>query len=148
MQSINQPLYVYDATGRMVNYSPAGASNDVVSNTLSTTVVANQTQIFVSGGLKPTILNAKKLFVDPLSKTSPPVEAGNRPKTDASILGYASFDDIPEVQDIYSITTAKPAIQLTRTEAQTTQNVVLPHANMSPISRDIPLFLKSRLSQI
>jgi len=111
MQSVNHPIYTYDAKGRLTNYTPSGASNDVVSSHVLLDPRIPGPRSLMSGGLIPEVkkpkLNSPHLFVPPLSLTSPPV---TRPKTVASIIGYRAFDDVPEAQDVYSITTAAPLL--------------------------------------
>jgi hypothetical protein len=111
MQSVNHPIYTYDAKGRLTNYTPSGASNDVVSQHLLLDPRIPGPRSLVSGGLvaeiKKPVLNSPHLFVPPLSLTSPPVV---RPKTLASTLGYPAFQNLAEEQDVYSITTAAPLL--------------------------------------
>lgn len=122
MQSINHPVYTYDALGRLVNYTPSGATNDVVADHILLDPRIAGPRSLVAGGLVPvqvqvdqfnqqlkSSLIPQHLFVPPLSMTSPPV---SRPKTDATNLGYSSFDKIPESRDVYSITTAAPIIDV------------------------------------
>jgi hypothetical protein len=130
MQSVNHPVYTYDALGRLVNYTPSGATNDVVSKHVLLDPRIPGPRSLAAGGLKPVpvetpdeqillqqqtmrrvepVLNAKQLYVPPLSLTSPPVA---RPKTAATQLGYASFETHPEAQDVYSITTFAPILDV------------------------------------
>jgi hypothetical protein len=128
MQSIHHPIYTYDALGRLVNYTPSGSTNDVVSQHVLLDPRIPGPRSLVSGALKPVqqqqVFNspnstgnpqndirksmASSLYVPPLSLTSPPV---TRPKTVASQLGYANVTN-PEDRDIYSITTATPILDI------------------------------------
>lgn len=139
MQSVNHPVYTYDALGRLVNYTPSGGTNDVISQHVLLDPRIPGPRSLKAGGLMPVPLQqidpvptdeqpeqtiilqqrmrrvepvfnaAKELYVPPLSITSPPV---SRPKTDATNLGYAAFQTVPEAQDVYSITTAAPILSI------------------------------------
>jgi len=127
MQSVHHPVYTYDALGRLVNYTPSGATNDVVRKHVLLDPRIPGPRSLIAGGLRPVqmqgtnatgvdrldtqqhVLNAPHLYVPPLSLTSPPV---SRPKTVASKLGYAAFKDHPETQDAFAITTSEPLVRL------------------------------------
>lgn len=144
MQRVTNPIYTYDALGRLVNYTPSGATNDVVAQHVMLDPRIPGPRSLISGGLHPvvgenssdmtgstpvatvgipatTVGNAtllqgsfnasvdRNLYVPPLSMTSPPV---SRPKTEASILGHASFQHTPEIHDIYAITSASPILDV------------------------------------
>ena len=115
MQSVTHPTYVYDAKGRLANYTPSGGSNDVISQHVLLDPRIPGPRSLQAGGLvpeiRPRVLNAPHLFVPPLSLTSPPV---TRPKTLATHIGYASFENVPEASDIYGVTTAAPLLQVPR----------------------------------
>lgn len=127
MQRVNNPHYVYDALGRLVNYTPSGATNDVVAQHVLLDPRIPGPRSLKAGGLKPVqpveteviynmptndVTIRKKvnpsLYVPPLSLTSPPV---TRPKTVASELGYANVAS-PELHDIYGITTSTPILTI------------------------------------
>ncbi len=109
MQSVSHPIYTYDSTGKLVNYTPSGASNDVVAEHMLLDPRLSLPRSLVAGGLEPVILNAPQLFTPPLSLSSPPVV---REHTLAGKLGYAMYDNTPQVRDIYTITQAKPVISI------------------------------------
>lgn len=117
MQSVNHPIYTYDALGRLVNYTPSGSTNDVVAQHILLDPRIPGPRSLKSGALKPVLLQQQSLlqnkytstlYVPPLSMTSPPV---TRPSTVASQLGYANVKS-PEERDIYSITTAAPILDI------------------------------------
>jgi len=118
MQSVNHPIYTYDALGRLTNYTPSGSTNDVVSQHILLDPRIPGPRSLIAGGLKPvqdtvysSVSGQKKvdpaLYVPPLSLTSPPVA---RPKTAATQLGHANTSE--ELRDIYSITTATPILDI------------------------------------
>jgi hypothetical protein len=115
MQRVTHPKYFYDATGKLVNFAPSGASNDVVAEHVLLDPRADGPRSLVAGGLRPTVLNSPHLFTPPLSMTSPPVRRGGN--TLQSQVGYANLPIIPiplpdaeESRDIYALTTAQPVI--------------------------------------
>jgi hypothetical protein len=93
MQSVSHPVYTYDATGKLTNYVPSGATNDVVAEHVLLDPRLTGPRSLFAGGLQPTILNSPQLFVPPLSLSSPPVK---REKTIASIIGYANTDTLSQ----------------------------------------------------
>jgi hypothetical protein len=114
MQRVIHPVYTYDALGRLVNYTPSGTSNDVVSQHVMLDPRVPGPRSLAAGGLKPVITASRanidpSRYVPPLSLTSPPV---SRPKTVATMLGHATFDDVPETHDVYSITTSTPILNV------------------------------------
>lgn len=115
MQSVNHPMYTYDSTGRLINFTPSGASNDVVAEHVLLDPRVQSPRSLSAGGLYPTVLNSPQLFTPPLSMTSPPVV---REKTLASQFGYAAYKDVPETSDIYTITSAKPFLAPGETQAR------------------------------
>ena len=127
MQRVNTPKYAYDALGRLTNYTPSGGSADVVSSHVMLDPRISGPRSLVQGGLQPVIHESPQtgnaallqgvvdtkvnpvLYTPPLSLTSPPVV---RPKTDATILGHATFSNQPESQDLYAVTTARPILDV------------------------------------
>ena len=134
MQSLPRPLYIYDATGKLVYQTLSGVSNDTVAKHelldprlqgprsasaggLNPTIMSNSgnpTIMSNSGNptiMKPksTILNSPSLFTSPLSFSSPPVE---RPTTFAAKVGYNI--QTPSSSDLFTLTTAQPILNMDR----------------------------------
>jgi hypothetical protein len=107
MQSLHHPVYTYDALGRLINYTPSGATNDVVSEHILLDPRIPGPRSLLAGGLKPVFVRSKNLpeYVPPLSITCPPIP---RPKTPATLFGYSSFRNIPEMQDVYAVKSVQP----------------------------------------
>ena len=53
MQRVNHPVYTYDALGRSVNYTPSGATNDVVAEHVLLDPRIPEPRSLIAGGLKP-----------------------------------------------------------------------------------------------
>ena len=90
MQRPSNPVYSYDALGRLRTFTPSGGSSDI-GNTYPPTVPVNATIVepTVTTPIKEhsTILNSPNLFTPVLSRDHPLII---REKTLASSIGYAN----------------------------------------------------------
>ena len=153
MQSVNHPIYTYDATGRLINYTPSGSSNDIVADHIlldpRTTAprslasagllppqFVNNSQFLNStpllensllNGYQPPILNSPSLFIPPLSMTSPPVI---REKTIATDTGYSSFSENPELKDVNHISSGIPVLSNIRKVENLSRRNITPNGGM------------------
>ena len=125
MQSLPRPLYIYDATGKLVYQTLSGVSNDTVAKHELLDPRLQGPRSASAGGLNPTImsnsgnptimkpkstiLNSPSLFTSPLSFSSPPVE---RPTTFAAKVGYNI--QTPSSSDLFTLTTAQPILNMDR----------------------------------